>query len=74
MPTIKAENIENMTDDQLRSHTKKTVWNGEYAIQICKNCGRVLVHPEGDTDKAELVDVCRKCAWDVLQKKDNKLK
>lgn len=49
-----------MTDKEIRAAVKSREFNGYYATKICK-CGEFWASPDGHTNTAKIVEVCKKC-------------
>ena len=64
IPKHQSVRLLNLTDEEARKRTSESPDNGGYATLICCACGNFTTHPEGDAEKAELVDVCRNC-WET---------
>jgi len=50
-----------MSDEELRLKISKNSFNGSYATEICRRCGRFKSSPEGDASVAKIVDICTFC-------------
>jgi len=50
-----------ITDDEIRLALSNHKFNGEYATQICKNCGSFAATENGDWKTAIILDKCDQC-------------
>jgi len=51
---------DNATDKQVLELVRQMP-NGGYCVEICRGCGMYYTHPEADTKKAIVIDMCKLC-------------
>jgi hypothetical protein len=63
---VKLDIPENASDETIKQIAKKNRFNGAYATTICRKCGMFISNPNGNCEKAKIVDSCKFCTNNIM--------